>query len=473
MATVVLITAAGCKVDQKKEVALYRSVLDANRLPPPPTTQLTAEQTLTLEGAMALANRHNEQLGLSGEDYVQALINKNRAVANFLPTVAFQPSYTIQDKPGGRVTSPTSNGLVVRGDTLQGASAPVVGNINLFRGFGDVANLRANEQIVAQRRELLLDLQATILLNVAQTYYQVLRSERSVEVLSDSLKVQEARLRDVERQFKNGLATRLAVSQTQAQVASTRVLLVQAESDVRNGRSTLALVIGVPRVEGPLADTFGVPADPGDEARFEATAIGYRQDLRAAQRGLRAAEYNVKVAVSQYYPSVDLNVQGFLYRENFADAMKWSSILTANLPIFSAGLIEADVRTAWSRLRQAALDESAVRRQALNDVQVAYENMATSEKRIRELRAEVTAADEAFRQSQQAFQNGLGINLDVLTAQNQLLDAQLRLTGALFDRTVFYLDLIRSTGQLVETMGNVVAATQPTTRAAAVVSAQQ
>jgi len=69
----------GCAVDQEKEVAQYRLVLDDNRLPP--TNELPANEPLTLEQAMALANRHNEQLGLSGEDYVQALIDKNRAVA--------------------------------------------------------------------------------------------------------------------------------------------------------------------------------------------------------------------------------------------------------------------------------------------------------------------------------------------------------------------------------------------------------
>jgi outer membrane protein TolC len=145
---------------------------------------------------------------------------------------------------------------------------------------------------------------------------------------------------------------------------------------------------------------------------------------------------------------VSLNVTGFLYREFYADASKWNAILSANLPIFSAGIIEADVRDAWSRLRQAALNESAVRRQALNDVQIAYENLANAQQRIRQERDEVAASQDAYEQAQQSFRNGLAINLDVITAQNDLLNAQLQLTGDLFDRTIFYLDLIRATGRL-------------------------
>jgi outer membrane protein TolC len=478
---------AGCAVDQKKEVALYRTVLDAAV---PPVAPYVPGEPLTLPRAMALASANNEQLGLRGEDYVQALIAKNRAVAAFLPTVSFQPSFTIEQTASGNASTSTGpggtgisgsgtgtaagstsvggGGFRTSGDVSHRFEAPVVGNINLFRGFGDVATLRQAEANIATRRDLLLDLQATVLLNVSQTYYQILRSQRAVDVLRNSLALQEARLADVEQQFKNGLAIRLSVAQTRAQVDATRVTLVQAESDVRNGRSTLALLIGVPNVTGPLADDFTVPADRPTEAEFEQDALNTREDLRAAQSAITAAKEGVRAAVAQYYPSVSLNTAGFLYREFFSDASKWNAILSANLPIFSAGIIEADVRAAWSRLRQAALNESATRRQILNDVQIAYENLTTADRRIHELEDQVAAAQEALEQSRNAYQNNLAINLDVLTSQDQLLNAQLQLTSAQFDRTVFYLDLLRATGRLPEVAGPNAppAATQPTTQTA-------
>jgi outer membrane protein TolC len=277
-------------------------------------------------------------------------------------------------------------------------------------------------------------------------------------VLRNNLKVQEARLADVEQQFRNGLAIRLSVAQSRAQVDATRVTLLQAGSDVRNGRSTLALLCGVSSVDGPLTGGFAAPVQALAEEEFELDALATRQDLRAAQNAITAARESVRVAFAQYYPSVSLNVSGFLYREFFSDASKWNAILSANLPIFAAGIIEADVRTAWSRLRQAALNESLVRREVLHDVQIAYENLATADRRIHELQDQVAASKEAFEQAQNAFRNNLAINLDVLTAQDQLLTAELQLTGAQFDRTVFYLDLLRASGHLHEI------ASAPTTR---------
>jgi outer membrane protein len=443
-----LLVTLGCQAPPDHDVDEYRKVLDAAVAA---VEEPELDQPLSVQQAMAIANQHNEQLALGGENYVQALIDKNRAASNFLPTISLQPSYTIADRPNNFTPTPSIAGagaFVERGSTIQRLEVPVVGSMNVFRGMGDVADLRAAEAVIAQRRDLLLDLQATVMLNVAQTYYQVLRAERSTDVLRNSLALQEARLADVEQQLRNGLATRLTVAQTRAQVDSTRVSLLQSASDGQNGRYVLAQLMGVPLVPNPFRETVVAPTDLDSIDEYERTALSERPDLTAAREGIGAAQHLVDAAIAEYYPSVSLNVSGFLYRELYADGSKWDAILSANVPIFSAGVIEANVRTAWSALRQAALDESAMRRQAMRDVQVAYENLVTSRKRIVELEDEVAAADEALQQAQSAYRNGLAINLDVLNAQDQLLNAQLQLTGARFDRDVFYLDLVRATGGL-------------------------
>ena len=489
---VALLLSAGC-VDQKREIARYRDILDA-QVPPPPAYEANAP--LSFSRALAITSQNNEAISISGENYLQALIQKNRVVAAFLPTVNFQPSYVIQQVARPRLDeTPTASssgtgtptaqsiaaatasriaadraannaahqaavnsGFRTRGDIQYRTELPVVGEINLFRGFGDVASLRAADWTIEQRRQLMLDAQVAVLLNAGQVFYQVLRAERQVEVLRNSLKVQEARVADTEQSFRNGLSTKLAVAQTQAQAAGTRATLVQAEADVANGRSTLAFVMGVSAVDGPLIDDAAVPAQMAAEEELERQAVENRQDLLAAAAAVKAARNAVDVAVSEYYPSVTLNVNAFLYREYFLEASKWNAVLSANLPLFSAGIIEANVRLAWSALRQAALNESELRRQVVTDVRTTYENLITSERRIRELEAEVAAADEALKQAQAALANKLGIELDVLTAQDQLLTAQLLLTGARFDRTVFYLDLLRAAGQLGTAAA---AATQP------------
>ncbi|HEY1684913.1 MAG TPA: TolC family protein [Tepidisphaeraceae bacterium] len=442
---------AGC-AHPERDAAAYRHILNSNALP---ATNQLPDGPLTLTQAMALANRNNEQLGKSGEDYAQALINKSRAVSNFLPTVSFQPSYAIADRPPGSYNSlplaPTDAATFrTNGKAMTTLQAPVEGNMNLFRGFGDVANLQQAKELISQRKYLLLDLQATVLLDVSQIYYQILSSEQSVVVLKSSVQLQEARLEDVTNQFRNGLATRLAVAQSRADLDAARVQLIAAQGDVVNGRAMLAYLIGVHEVPNVLRDDSQEIRSPlFAEVIYEQIALKCRQDYLATHHEVLAAKQNVNVAIAEYYPQVTINVEGFLYRQFYNQASKWDALLQLYLPIFSAGQIEADVRAAWSRLREAALDESNVRRAALRDVQQSYENYVTAINRVRELRDEVAAAQDAYEQSRQAFANQLAINLDVLTAQDQLLSSQLQLSSATFDQTVYYLDLVRSTGRLV------------------------
>ncbi len=120
----------------------------------------------------------------------------------------------------------------------------------------------------------------------------------------------------------------------------------------------------------------------------------------------------------------------------------------ANLPLFTAGAIKSDVRDAWSRLRQAALFESYLRREIEQGVRSAYDNLITSGTVLDELRQEVQASSDAYRQAVQLEKNGLAIPLDVLTAQNTLQNARLQYENEAFSRTIFYLDLVRATGDL-------------------------
>jgi outer membrane protein TolC len=464
-----IVVTSGC-VNQRLEVERYRRILDDGA--GGETAPLARGEELTLLRALRLANQDNERLAIRGEDYVQALADKDRAFSNFLPTISLQPNYTITHNPnaGAQQTGTdgvarpvgTSGGFKPVGRTLRRFEAPVTGSGNLFRGFRDVAQLRASDYTIEQRRQLLLDAQATLLLEVAQTYYNVLRAESNVEVLRKSLDSQQERVRDAQGRLNAGTGKPLDLAQAEAQAASTRVTLVQAQGDAANARTLLAFLIGAGEVSGPLRDEYDLPTDVGQLDALLPAAWSVREDYLAAQAAVQAAVQDVNGAIGQYYPSVTLNVTTYLFRENFADASKWNSLLSVNIPIFSAGVIEADVRAAWSRLRQSALEESLLRRQIEDEVRERYQNYQTSAGKLRELDAQIRAAAEAYRQARAGFDAGTAIFLDVLTAQDVLLNSQLELTTETSNQKVIYLDLLRATGRMkLANVGR--APTRPTT----------
>ena len=446
--------AGGCAVDQKKEVGRYQRIVRANLLAN--ESMFSLGQPLTLRQALDLVNRQNERLAIEGENYLQALIARRRAGAAFLPTVSLVPGWSIREKvsPGGG-----DGNLASSSQQNSFFDVPLNGGFALSP-MSDLARLGREARTIDERRNLLLDLQEVILLETARVYYDVLRAERSVEVLENSLAVQEARVRDIVGRQQAGLARPLDVAQTEAQASATRVTLINARNDVVNGRSTLALLTAAPVQRNPLVDQFVPPASPATLDQMQQMATRSRRDLLAAEDARGAARQNVEVAFGQYYPSITINGNLFLYRESVPDQRDWDALLRANIPIFSAGIIEQDVREAWSLYRQSAAAQSLLRRQVEQEVEIAHQNLRATAQRIDELEVQLRAAQQAFNQADQSYSVGLATNLERVTAQEQLLSAELQLTSARFDRTLSYLSLARATGTLRQRLE---ATTRPTT----------
>ncbi len=437
---------AGC-VNQNQEIAEYRTILDGRVTP---TTSPARGDELTLIEAMHLAARADERLDIQGEDYLQALIERDRAAWNFLPRVNLLPTYQINKiKVGGSGTN--TSGVDVgagSGSRRTRFDFPADASVNLFNGFRDVNTLGRNAHTAEQRKSLLIDLQEQVLLEAARAFYQVIISEQSVGVLQDSLRLQETRLDEAHTRARIGAGTELEIAQTEAQVAGTRTTLIGAQSDVRQGRAVLAFLTGL-HVQGRRLVVDLDNQDPiAVLARSQELALESRQDLQAADEALLADYRNVEIAVGAFYPSVQLDFKYFLKRETQPTDNLWTALVSANAPIFSAGDLKADLRRAWSLLRQSKLRRDRLVRQIEQDVAVAYEQDLSSSERLANIQTQVRAAAEALRQSEENFRVGRATNLDRLTSQNTLLNAQLDYTSEISNNKLLYLNLQRVMGRL-------------------------
>jgi len=121
------------------------------------------------------------------------------------------------------------------------------------------------------------------------------------------------------------------------------------------------------------------------------------------------------------------------------------------------------VRTAWSKLRQAALAQSLIRRQIEDEVEQSYQNYLTSTEKLHELDAQIRAAQEAYRQAKAGFDAGTAIYLEVLAAQNVLLDSELQVATEAYNQKVVFLDLLRTIGRIKSVTIQQNATTRPAT----------
>jgi outer membrane protein len=473
-ATAFLALGGGCGVDEKKEVAVYRSLLDTNAA----SLSFAPGDPLPLDTALLLANQHNERIAISGENYLQALIDKDRAAANFIPNVSLIPSYSFADDGDDRRNGQSGEDIGDPSDPDDNSGSgggrnnstgdtnfdvPVNLRMNLFNGFRDLANSRRAGSEIERQRALMLDMQAVVLLDVARTYYQILRSEQSVRVLENSVGLQNERVRDMRTRNRAGVARPLDVAQTEAQASSTRAQLITAQADVRNGRTVLSFLLGQDIAGSRLVDDLSLPAQLPTLESSLSDAEQSRQDLAAARAAVDAAKADVDNAVGQYYPSVNLNFNYYLERQSSPEDSLYNGLISANLPIFTGGVIHTNVRDALSRLRQASLDASLTRRQVEQEVQLAYSNLAAAADRLAELNVSRDAAREALRQAEGNYNAGRATNLERLVAQDQVLSAELELATATYSQKLFYLNLQRVLGRIAQAI-QIKPVTLPTTQ---------
>ncbi|MCC6680888.1 MAG: TolC family protein [Phycisphaeraceae bacterium] len=432
----------GCAVDQDQEIAAYRDLLDGPQTTPQAPTY-DPQQPLDLLTALRLANYHNESLAIAGEDYLQALIAKDRAAAAFLPTVNLTPTYSLRDKTAMGAGNPFVNKI----SPTHTLDVPLEAELDL-NPIQDAAAVGAADAYSRAAAAQLLDAQQQVLLDVAKTFYHILASEQRVDVLTRSQALQQQRVLDSRTMAEAGIGRKLDVSQNEAQVARTSVQLIDARNAVQRGRTVLATLIGETRVDGPLSDTFDAPVDEPDFEQLIDIAYAERDDLSAAASRIESASAALKAAWAGYFPSVSLDLTYFLDRESFPTDVDWLSVVKLHVPLFSAGLVHADVRSAFSRLRQAKLTETLIARQVRQQVAIAWDDWSSARRRVDQLLVQERAAAEAFGQAEAMFSAGLTTNLERLIALDDMLAARLELATARDDSTIRCLELIRAVGRL-------------------------
>jgi len=430
---------SGC-INQTQEVDHYRKIIHAYPQPMP----RKVPHVLTLSTALRMANDNNETLAIAGENYLQAIIAKDRAFANFFPTISLAPT-DYQRRGFNETQFPPGFGNLFQThyfDTPLAASL----NVNILR---DSAAISAAGSYSGVQKSLLLNMQSDLLLETAQTYYAVLSAQRAVQVLRRTLQVEHATVQSTIRKQRAGVTLRLTVLQDQADAARTRVQLTNAENSVQRGRATLAFLIGASSLDhAHLLNRFRMPPHVPAMKSLDAIALADRQDLRADKDKVVVAEKQVTVAMAEYFPSVSINFDTFLYKESFPSDSWWNGLFTVNMPIFEGGMIYNDVRTAYSKLRQAMLEEQMLKREIHEQVRIALSNWLSSQELIRDTRTEVQAARAAFLQARHSFKVGLATNLDMITAQDRYLSADLTYQQAKYATDVDMLNLLRESGRL-------------------------
>ncbi|MFZ3581847.1 TolC family outer membrane protein [Loktanella sp. DJP18] len=328
-----------------------------------------------------------------------------QATSRLLPVISWAASADNQ--------SPRTPGS----DAITG-SLSLSASLTIYDGGANQLAIAAQKALVLGTRESLRDVEQQVLLRTVQAYMSVRSTAEFISLRQNNLRVLNQELRAAQDRFDVGEVTRTDVALAQASVASAQSLLTAAQGDARQAAAEFAAAIG--REPGDLVDVSPAPVSTS-EAEAVALALRNHPAVLQAQYAVSANELAIARAKAAYRPQASVNAQlGMDFDGNVGRTVG----VSIGGPIYSGGAIPSTVRQAMAQRDQARavlhLASVEVRQQVAN----AYAALQVARASLQSTDEQVRAARVAFEGIREEATLGARTTLDVLNAEQTLLNAR-------------------------------------------------
>lgn len=391
--------------------------------------------------AMSAAYNTNPDLGAQRARLRQADENVAQALSNWRPQIRVTGEY-------GRGWF-RNNTSVLQWQRLKPKAGQVEITQPIFRGGRTVAETRATDQEVLAERQTLHAQEQTVLLAAVTAYVDVVSAEAVVKLRANNVNVLNQQLTATNARFRVGELTRTDVSQSEARLAGAQSDLIAAQADLAAARANYQRVVGMP--PATLVEPVALGEVPKTEEEAVAQAGDRNPNVRAAVYREAAARYRVDLAIGELLPSVniigsatriyDTNIEGD--RVDRAEVVGQISI-----PIYQGGGEHSRVREAKQFVGQRRMELDSSRRQAIEQATRVYRRLEAERARVKSITSQINAAGVALEGVRQEAQVGSRTILDVLDAEQELLNARVTLVRAQRDALVQHYTLLQAVGTL-------------------------
>jgi outer membrane protein len=411
----------------------------------------------TVESALIKAYQNNPSLN-SQRAAVRAIDeNVPQALSGYRPRVSITATGGEQSQSSTIVSNPArAPGAAPIYFTQSGYNAPFSTGATitqtLFNGFQTANRTRqAESQVLAARANLSLTVQ-TVLLSAVTAYMNLLRDTAILDLQRRNVEVLQEQLRQTRDRFNVGEVTRTDVAQAESSLAGGRSQVLLAESNYKTSVATYRQVIGTE----PSHLTAGMPVDrysPHTLPAAVSVGTGTNPSVTMAEHNVDAALRQVKVAEGSLYPTV--SVQGNFTKSyetvgslNTVESYNASLLGTLSVPIYQGGAEYSLIRQAKETLGQRRIDLDTARDSVRQNVVQSWGQLEAAKANIDATQAQVQASEIALNGVREEARVGQRTTLDVLNAQQTLVNARVSLVTAQRDRVVGSYTLLAAVGRL-------------------------
>jgi len=329
--------------------------------------------------------------------------------------------------------------------------------LRLFDGGASQAAIESAKETVLGTRAQLRNIEQSVFLNAVTAYLDVRRDLRFVGLAQNNINVIDQQVQAARDRFEVGEVTRTDVSQAQARRAQAQSTLATNRGNLERSRQFFTQAVGsAPR---DLATPPRLPKLPSTLQAAYDIAQQRHPTLAAARHFEKASAFDVQRAKAGRSPVISLQGSFALQnntstRNGFTDNDNSSLTLNGTVPLYQGGRISSLERQAAANLaqRQAQIQDTA--RTIRQNVGNAWSSLEVARASIRASQQQIRAAQIAFDGVREEAKLGARTTLDVLDAEQELLNARSSLAAAMRDEHVAAYNLLSAIGLLsVEHLG--------------------
>jgi outer membrane protein len=401
-----------------------------------------------------------ETLGeaLTGAYMTSGLIEQNRAVlraadedvaqsvAALRPVVTW--TTTASRNYGTSRQSGIFGGLSETNTIDETFSIQLVAQATLYAGGANRLALEAAKASVLAARAGLTSVEQQVLFRGMSAFMEMRRATEDVALRQNNVRVIGEELRAARDRFEVGEVTRTDVALAEARLASAQSALAAAQGALAIATEEYRAAVG--RAPVGLQPPAALPALPPAVDDAKAIALRNHPDIERAQRQVQAGDLSVRIATAALGPNVTM--RGTIGRtESFQDetfSRGGTVSLNAEIPLYRGGQLASLVRSARAQADQARANLHLVRIAVEQAVGDAYSQLRVARATTEAAQAEVAAATVAFRGVREEATLGARTTLDVLDAEQELLNARARLVSAQVDETIAAYAVLSAMGRL-------------------------
>jgi outer membrane protein len=410
--------------------------------------------------AAEYARKNNTQVKNALVDILIQLQTNKEVTASAYPQISTSLNGTGYIKlpttllPGEFFGQPAGTHIPVKFGTKFNESAGVTLQQLLFDGQVFIG-LQAREATMQFARKAAEVTETAIIANVYKIYYQLAASKNQLSILDANIGRVEKFLNDTRKSFENGFAEKLDISKLEVQLANLRTEKQKAQNSIENGFLGLKLLMGMP-IQDVLILTEPINEDDIRSNVLDASVYNYndRKEYQYAELGKRLNEFNIRRYKLAKLPRVSLDAAYNTSRQanEFGFDAPWFKTsyvgMSINFDIFSGGAKNARIQSARLELQKTQNNLDALKLSIDNDVKQATNNYNSAIATLDDQKRNMTLAETVYNQTQLKFQNGIGSQTEISTAQSDLLVAQNNYILALYDAINARVDFLKATGKL-------------------------